>query len=113
MSALFNKRTKLNLKCLLTSFSINFDHKLTAGERYACVCVCKGGQMGGSKGVEVLGGFLFWGQFALCELLLPMRTREENIFSLTKSIFTAQQQQRGGKLQKCWQSKLQASVLIT
>jgi len=63
----------------------------------------------------VLGGFLlFFGQFALGEeLSLPMRTREENIFSSTKSIFTAQQQQRGGKLQKCLQPKLQASVLIT
>jgi len=71
--------------------------------------------MGGSKikGVEVLRGVLFFGQFALGELSLPMRTREEKIFSSTKSIFTAQQQQRGGKLQKCLQPKLQASVLIT
>jgi len=72
--------------------------------------------MGGSKikGVEVLGGVLFLGQFAqFGELSLPMRTREEKVFSLTKSIFTAQQQQRGGKLQKCLQPKLQASVLIT
>ena len=39
--ALFNERTKINLKCLLTSFSINFDHKLTAGERYVCVCLLR------------------------------------------------------------------------
>jgi len=70
--------------------------------------------MGGSKGSKCLAEFFFWGQFAqFGELSLPMRTREENIFSSTKSIFTAQQQQRGGKLQKCLQPKLQASVLIT
>ena len=59
-SALFNERTKLNLKYLLTSFSINFDHKLIVGER--CVCVCKGdGQMVGSKGSKCLQADFFFG----------------------------------------------------
>ena len=110
--ALFNERTKINLKCLLTSFSINFDHKLTAGERYVCVCLLRWPN-GWIKRGRSAWQISFLCQFALGELSLPMRMREENIFSLTKSIFTAQQQQRGGKLQKCWQSKLQASVLIT
>jgi len=79
-----------------------------------CVCVfVKVAKWVDQKGSKCLADFFFRCQFALGELSLPMRMREENIFSLTKSIFTAQQQQRGGKLQKCWQSKLQASVLIT
>jgi len=55
----------------------------------------------------------FLDQFALgCRLLLLSTRRREEIFSLTKSIFTAQQQQLGEKLQKCLQSKLRASVCV-
>jgi len=50
----------------LTSFSINFDHKLIVGERY--VCVCKGdGQMVGSKGSKCLQADFFFG--SVCSLL--------------------------------------------
>ena len=91
--ALLNERTKLNLKYLLTSFSINFDHKLIVGERYVCVFVKvvakwvdQKGQRSACRQTEELR-ISFLDQFALGgRLLLSTRRR---------SIFTAQQQQRG------------------
>ena len=71
---LFNERSKLNLKCLLTSFSINFDHKLI-GER--CVCVfakVKVAELVDQRVEVLLVAFL--DQFALLSML-PMRTRKE------------------------------------
>ena len=80
------------------------------------MCVCKGdSQMGGSKGSECLQADFFFGSVCSWFSAAAAATRRrEEIFSLTKSIFTAQQQQLGEKLQKCLQSKLRAlCVLIT
>jgi hypothetical protein len=79
-----------------------------------CVCVCKGegGRIGGSKGQSALGGFFG----SVCSSVnAANENKKRDLISLGKSIFTAQQQQRGGggKLQNCLQSRLQASVLIT
>ena len=55
--SLLDERSKLNLKCLLTSFSINFDHKLI-GER--CVSVfakVKVAELVDQRVQSVLGGF--------------------------------------------------------
>ena len=59
------EKTKLNLKCLLTSFSFNFDHKLTVKKR--CVYVYLDIAKMGIKGFEVHGceSQLFWNQFDL------------------------------------------------
>ena len=112
--ALFNERTKLNLKYLLTSFSINFDHKLIVGERYVCVFVKVIAKWVDQRGRSACRQISFLDQFALGgRLLLSTRRRAEIFVSLTKSIFTAQQQQLiGEKLQKCLQSKLRASVCV-
>jgi len=97
----------------LTSFSINFDHKLIVGERYVCVFVKVMAKWLDQRGRSACRQISFLDQFALgFRLLLLSTRRREEIFSLTKSIFTAQQQQLGEKLQKCLQSKLRASVCV-
>jgi hypothetical protein len=61
---------------------------------------------------SVLGGFFG----SVCSSVnAANENKKRDLISFGKSIFTAQQQQRGGggKLQNCLQSRLQASVLIT
>ena len=62
-------------------------------------------------GRSALGGFFG----SVCSSVnAANENKKRDLISFRKSIFTAQQQQRGcGKLQRYLQSKLQASVLIT
>jgi len=71
------------LKYLLTSFSINFDHKLIVGERCVCVFVKQVSKWVDQRVRSACRwscGFLFGISLLLVLvglLLLPMRTREE------------------------------------
>ena len=71
---LFNERSKLNLKCLLTSFSFNFDHKLIEERCVRVFLKVKVAELVDQR-VEVLL-LAFLDQFALLSML-PMRTRKE------------------------------------
>ena len=86
--ALFNERTKLNLKYLLTSFSINFDLKLIVGERYVCVFVKVMAKWLDQRGRSACRQISFLDQFALGFRLLLLLREEEKRFFLSQNLFS-------------------------